>query len=279
MKFIALIAVSIVIQAMSAQKIEMINYKVIDTTTLTLKVFYPKNFEAKKKFPSMVFYFGGGWNSRSIKQFETQAIYFATREMVCFIVDYRVKRTNKTTPFESLMDAKSAMRYIKMNSKRFHIDPKKIVAAGGSAGGHLAAATAIVTGFNDPKDNLKISPKPAALVLFNPVIDNGPGGYGHERILDKYKEFSPLHNIVKGVPPTIIFLGENDDLIPQETMKNYKKKMESVGSRCDLFIYPGQKHSFFNQPLYKNNTMYEVDKFLISLGFLTGEPDLKLKTE
>ncbi|MCX6307371.1 MAG: dienelactone hydrolase family protein [Bacteroidia bacterium] len=108
-------------------------------------------------------------------------------------------------------------------------------------------------------------------------MDNGPGGYGNERIQDKYADFSPLHNIVKGAPPTLIFLGEMDELIPQETMKNYKKRMEDVGSRCDLITYPGEKHGFFNKPLNKNNTIYQADKFLISLGFLTGEPTIQLK--
>lgn len=264
------------IQLLTAQKTEINEYKVIDTTKLTVKVFYPENFEAKDKFPAMVFYFGGGWINRSISQFETHSRYFAQRGMVCFIVDYRVTKTDKTTPFESLMDAKSALRFIKSNAKKFHIDTNKIVASGGSAGGHLAAATALITGYNDPKDNLKISAKPNALVLFNPVIDNGPGGYGNERILDKYTGFSPLHNISKGAPPTIIFLGENDELIPMETMKNFKKKMEEVGSRCELLSYPEQKHGFFNKPIYKNNTMYEADKFLISIGFLTGEPTIRL---
>lgn len=49
------------------------------------------------------------------------------------------------------------------------------------------------------------STKPFALVLFNPVIDNGPGGYGRERIGDCYQEISPLHNISKGAAPAIIF--------------------------------------------------------------------------
>jgi acetyl esterase/lipase len=276
-KFIALILFSMLIQLVPAQKTEMIEYKAIDTTKLTVKVFYPENFETKDKFPAMVFYFGGGWITRAITQFETQSRYFAQRGMVCFIVDYRVTKTDKTTPFESLMDAKSAMRFIKSNAKRFHLDTNKIVASGGSAGGHLAAATALIAGYNDPKDNLKISTKPNALVLFNPVIDNGPGGYGNERILEKYTDFSPLHNIVKGAPPTIIFLGEKDDLIPMETMKNFKKKMEEVGSRCELLTYPEQKHGFFNKPMYKNNTMYEADKFLISIGFLTGEPTIKIE--
>jgi acetyl esterase/lipase len=260
-----------------AQKTEMVEYKVIDTTHLTLKVFSPADVVAGKKYPAIVFFFGGGWVTRAITQFETQAKYFAKRGMVCFIADYRVEKINGTSPFVSLMDAKSAMRHIRKNADRFGVDADKIIASGGSAGGHLAAATALIDDYNDPKDDLSVSPKPAALVLFNPVIDNGPGGYGYERIGEQYKAFSPLHNVVKGMPPTIVFLGDGDDLIPVETMQYFKKITEIVGSRCDLFIYPGQEHGFFNQPLYKNNTMYEADKFLSSLGFLSGNPEINLK--
>lgn len=262
-------------QVLLAQKTEEVVYKNIDSTKLTLKVFYPDFEKFKGKRPAIVFYFGGGWNAGSIAQFEMQARYFASRGMVGFLADYRVKKINHTSPFECVMDAKSSIRFIKKNSGKFQIDTKKIVASGGSAGGHLAAATALINDFDDPKDDLSINPKPCALILFNPVIDNGPGGYGYERIGDKYLKFSPMHNIVKGSPPTIIFLGENDELIPTATMMNYKKKMEQVGSRCDLFIYPSQKHGFFNNPKYKNNTLYEADAFLTSIGILEGIPDLK----
>lgn len=260
-----------------AQKTEIVDYKVIDTTHLTLKVFSPVDEVVGKKYPAIVFFFGGGWVTRAITQFETQARYFAKRGMVCFIADYRVQKINGTSPFVSLMDAKSALRYIRKNAGRFSVDADKIIASGGSAGGHLAAATALIEGYNDPNDDLSVSSKPVALVLFNPVIDNGPGGYGYERIGDQYKEFSPLHNVMKDMPPTIVFLGDGDSLIPIETMQYFKKIAERVGSRCDLFIYPGQEHGFFNQPLYKNNTMYEADKFLSSLGFINGNPVINIK--
>jgi len=199
--------------------------------------------------------------------------------MVCILVDYRVKEKQKTTPFESLKDAKSAIRYIREHANELHIDPSKIIAAGGSAGGHLAAATAIINDYNESTDNTAISCIPDALVLFNPVFDNGPGGYGYERIGEAYKNFSPLHNIKSGAPPTIVFLGDKDHLIPAETAKYYKTIMEKVKSRCDLFLYEGQGHGFFN---YKNleyykKTVSETDTFLQSLGYLNKAPLIEIE--
>jgi len=257
-------------------------YKQIDTIALKLYVKNPDNFNQKKYYPTIVFFFGGGWSSGKISQFKPQAEYFASRGMVSVLADYRVKSRHLTTPFEAVADAKSVIRYLRQNFEILFIDTSKIVASGGSAGGHLAAAIATVTGLNDTSDNMKISSKPNALVLFNPVFDNGRTGYGFEQIGERYPEISPLHNIHKGVPPTIVFLGTKDDLIPVATAKLYKQKMEEAGNRCDLFLYDGQKHGFFNyredskdENRYFIETVFQADVFLESIGFLKGKPTIK----
>jgi len=244
-----------------------------------MELHYPKKVDTAQKRPVMIFFFGGGWNSGNIKQFEPHATYFAQRGMVCVLADYRVKKRQKTTPFESLKDAKSAIRFIRKHADKFHIDTTKIVAAGGSAGGHLAAATALIDGFNEDTDDLSVSSVPNALVLFNPVIDNGPGGYGYQRIGDAYTRFSPLHNIKKGAPPTLFFLGTNDVLIPVATAEYYKTVMIKVKSTCELHLYEGAGHGFFN---YKNfeyykNTITKTDEFLKSHGYLKSDPIVKIE--
>lgn len=253
---------------------EQVLYKQIDTTNLFMKVYHPEKIDSSIKSPAIVFYFGGGWNTGTIDHFKTHAEYFSKRGMVCFLVDYRVNKRQQTTPFESLKDAKSAIRYIREHADTFNIDVNKIVASGGSAGGQLAAATALIDDYNEDSDNTSISCKPNALVLFNPVIDNGPGGYGYDRIGDAYKSFSPLHNIKSGAPPTILFLGTNDHLIPVETAKYYQTVMNKVKSRCELNLYKGGKHGFFNYKNFENykKTISESDKFLQSLGYLKKTP-------
>lgn len=262
-----------------AQEALRIPYKQIDTTELSMDIYLPDTIDSTTTYPAMVFFFGGGWNNGSINQFEPHAKYFSDRGLVCFIVEYRVKNRHQTSPFESLKDAKSAIRFIRKNAARFHIDPAEIIASGGSAGGHLAAATALISAYNEKSDDLSVSCIPSALVLFNPVIDNGPGGYGFERIGEAYREFSPLHNIAKDAPPTLIFLGTEDKLIPVETAKYYQTVMEKVGSRCDLKLFEGAGHGFFNyknQPYYKQ-TVSEADKFLISLGYLNDKPTIDME--
>ena len=262
-----------------AQNTKQVVYKQIDTTKLTMVIYTPPDFDKGENYPALAFFFGGGWKGGSTKQFEPHAKYFSKRGIVCFLVNYRVESRDKATPFESLKDARSAIRYIRGNAGLFKIDPNRIIASGGSAGGHLAAATALTDKYDDERDDLDISCVPDALVLFNPVIDNGPGGYGFERIGMEYKDFSPLHNINSGAPPTIFFLGTQDALIPVETAQYYKKVMEKVGSRCELRLYEGEGHGFFNYKNFENykSTVSEADKFLISIGFLEKEPEVQIE--
>lgn len=264
-------------QIVSAQ--EEILYKSIDTTQLFMEVIYPEEMDASKEYPAMVFFFGGGWVGGSRSHFEHQAAYFAKRGLVCFLVDYRTKNQHQTSPFESLKDAKSAIRFVRKNAEKFHIDPHQIIASGGSAGGHLAAATALSYGFNEATDPLDISPVPNALVLFNPVIDNGPGGYGYERIGEAYPNFSPLHTIRSGAPPTLLMLGTQDQLVPVVTAEYYQMVMEKVGSVCVLKLYENQPHGFFNYPNfeYYQKTLVAADEFLQSLGFLSETPKVAIE--
>ena len=254
-------------------------YKIIDGNTLTMDIYKPNNFKSRKKYPTLVLFFGGGWKGGSLSQLEPQAKYFASRGMVTVLVDYRVKNRQNTTPFEAVSDAKSAIRFLRQHAKMYNINPKKIAGSGASAGGHLAAATAMISGFEEPNEAASISSKANALVLFNPVIDNGPDGYGYERIGARYMEISPLHNIKKGAPPTIVFQGTEDQHTPVATIEKFKANMEAVGSRCDLYLYTGEKHGFFNKGKQKDDTyfiatVHETDLFLESIGYLKGKPTI-----
>ncbi len=257
----------------SSQAEETITYKKVDNRELKLLIEKPVGWKASDKVPCMVYFFGGGWVGGSPGQFQKQSTYFATRGMVGVRVEYRtIVKGDKGPPLICCADAKSAMRYVRAHAPELGIDPDRIAAAGGSAGGHLAAFTSLVDGLDDPKDDLKVSCKPNALVLFNPVFNNGPGEWGHERVGGRFKEFSPAHNISKGAPPTIVFLGDKDDLIPVKVVTDFEKEMKKVGSRCDTHVYPSAGHGFFNKEPHYSLTVIEADKFLASLGWLKGAP-------
>ena len=114
---------------------ERVLYKSTDQADLNLFVYKPVDFDKSQTYSCIVFFHGGGWNSGDYKQFERQSIYFASRGMVAFSVEYRIRNKHGTSPIEAMEDAKSAIRFIRSNAKLFSVNPNLIAAAGGSAGG------------------------------------------------------------------------------------------------------------------------------------------------
>ncbi|MBW8035325.1 MAG: alpha/beta hydrolase fold domain-containing protein [Planctomycetes bacterium] len=258
---------------------ERITYKTVTGTDgsdvkLKLHVFNPQGHKPGDNRPAIVLFFGGGWKGGSPQQFYRQSDYLASRGMVAISAEYRVRKKHGTSPQECVKDAKSAIRWVRKNASQMGIDPKKLTAGGGSAGGHVAAACGTVKGFNEEGEDTSVSCRPNALVLFNPVFDNGPEGYGYDRVKEYWQQFSPMHSIDKHTPPTVVFLGTKDTLIPVATAKKYKKLMEKASVRCDLHLYEDQRHGFFNEARYYE-TLLEADRFLISLGYLSGKPTLQ----
>jgi len=242
-------------------------YKTVGDTELALHVFKPPQASSDGKRAAIVLFFGGGWNGGSPRQFYGQSRTLADHGMVAFCAEYRVKSRNNTTPKECVSDGKSAIRWVRQHADRFDVDPNRIAAGGGSAGGHVAAATAVVDAFDDPTDDRSISCRPNALVLFNPVFDNGPKGYGYDRVKAYWKDISPMHQLDAQTPPTIVFLGTRDKLIPVATGEAYQSKMRALGVRCDLHLYQGQPHGFFNKGEPYRDTLEKSVAFLKSLGF------------
>ena len=260
------------------------SYKLVDKlgepAELKIHAFFPKGHKNAHKTPALLFFHGGGWYGGTPDQFYPQCRYFALRGMVTFSAEYRTLNTYKKSPKEVVKDGKSAMRWLRNNASDLGIDPNKLAAGGGSAGGHIASSTAFSVGFDEPGENLAIDCKPNALILYNPVFDNGPKGFAHNLVKDYWKDFSPIDNIGKDAPPSIVILGTKDIYIPVATAQRFDKLMKKQGRRCDLHIYPEQEHGFFNIWLsrhYLAETMIRVDKFLVSLGYLQGEAALKLK--
>ena len=248
---------------------------------LALHIFEPAGHKSSDKTPAILFFFGGGWNDGSPDIFFSHCAYFANRGMVAIAPDYRVKNRQKTTPFESVSDAKSAVRWARAHAAELGIDPQRIAAAGSSAGGHIAACSAIVPGFDEPNENAAISSAPNALVLYNPVIDTSPSGYGNERLGARWQEISPLQHVRPGLPPTIVFHGTADKTVPYQNAVDFEKAMKAAGNRCELVTFPGIGHGFAYRLYNKaaNQAARDTDSFLASLGYLQGEPTLPPPTK
>lgn len=254
-------------------------YKTTPQGELKLHFSLPGDWKATDKRPAIVFFFGGGWKSGSYVQFVAQCDYFASRGMVAASADYRISSIHKTTPDKCVEDAKSAVRWIRGNAAKLGIDPNRIASAGGSAGGHLAACTALIEDFNAESDDKSVSAKPNALVLFNPAlnIDELSAARGKTDAIPLAEKITPNRHLAADTPPAILFFGTDDALI--DGARKYIAKAAPLGVRAELWTAEGQPHGFFNRAPWSHVTARKADEFLTSLGWLTGEPTVKMPAD
>lgn len=262
-------------------------YKTIGDVKLNMYLFTPEGHQATDKRPAVVFFFGGGWTTGTPTQFQEQCRYLASRGMVAMVADYRVSSRHGTKAKACVTDGKSAVRWMRTNAKRLGIDPQRIAAGGGSAGGHVAACTGTITDFEEQGEATSISSVPNAMVLFNPAVAladvEGKSPVSVRRMTVRCgvdsKKLSPYHHVKKGAPPTILFHGKSDSVVPYWTVEAFAAAMKKAGNRCELKGYEGQKHGFFNHgrggDVYYTKTVLAMDEFFVSLGYLKGRPTIK----
>lgn len=268
-------------------------YRTVGDVELKIYLCNPEGHSAEDSRPAIVFFFGGGWRAGSPQQFLPHCRYLADRGMVAAAADYRVASRHGVTADECVKDAKSAVRWLRTNADRLGIDPDRIAAGGGSAGGHLAAATATLPGHDPDPDG--VSPIPNALVLFNPAtvlapVEGGPELTDEaserlealaERLGAPAESMSPYHHLRAGLPPTIMFHGTADQTVAHSTAHDFCLGLRSRKARCDFVSYRGEGHGFFNYGRGEGddkNKMYEdtvskMDGFLYSLEWLDPRPN------
>lgn len=245
-------------------------YKRVKEVELGLYAYLPKDWDASKKYPAIVFFFGGGWTGGKVEQFESQSRHFASRGMVAICADYRVKSRHAVKPDACVEDAKSAIRWVRQNAGLLGIDPNKIVGAGGSAGGHLAACTGLCPGLDAAGEDQKVSSKPNVLVLYNPVLNFNVATLT-DRIGDAQlaKAISPTQHLAADSPPAILFYGKDDKLMAQG--EEFEQSAKKLGIRCEMMLVEGVGHGFFNRPPHLQATTDRVDAFLVSVGYLPAK--------
>ena len=266
-------------------------YKTVGDVKLKIYIYEPKGHKAGANRPAIVFFFGGGWTGGTPKQFQEHCRYLASKGMVAMAADYRVASRQGTKPFHCVRDGKSAVRWIRQNAKRLGVDPNRVAAGGGSAGGHVAASTGTLPKHDEPGEDMKISSVPNAMVLFNPGVVTAElkgvkeFGADRERQLERMKRrlgvedpatMSPYHNIRKGTPPSLLLHGKADTTVPYLVAEVFVKEATRKGLRSELEGYDDMPHAFFNLGKYDNKmflaTVTRMHEFLKSLGYVKGKP-------
>lgn len=248
----------------------------VDGRTLSIWYYYPRGYDKRDKRSAVLLFHGGSWRTGTPAVLARQAEHFASVGMIGMLAEYRVAERHGTGLIESTKDARSAMRWVKAHASELGIDPARIVAGGGSAGGHLAATLATTDRVNDVDDDLMIDPTPAALLLFNPALNFKYPGFlkgsmgtaaaaaGHS--IDELLIADPIANVKARFPPCVIFHGTADDVVPIGAIREF---VTAVAGACELVPYEGTGHGFFNRvEAHFNDTMRRCDAFLSAHGLL-----------
>lgn len=247
-------------------------YKTTTETELKLNVYVPSDWKKEDKRAVIVFFFGGGWVSGTTDQFRSQSEYLASKGMVAITADYRVLSRHETSPIQSVEDGKSAIAWVRNHADELGIDPARVVASGGSAGGHVAASTAVIPGFID--ETMEDTSRPNLLVLFNPVLDTSEQGFRNKAlkmIAGRELEISPLHHVTPGLPDTLIFHGTADTIVPISQAEQFCQWMIEASNECKVVSFEGANHGFFNSGSSYDEVLKQVEQFLRDKGYLLDE--------
>jgi len=245
---------------------QKIVYQSNGAQTLTLHVFEARNRTDDSPAPALLLFHGGRWLYGNPEQLYRQCQFFAAQGFTCFSAQYRLAPTTPPDVRGAVADAQSALRYLVEHAAKLHIDAAKITIGGGSAGGHLAAAVGSGLPLTAGAASRPAPHRPAAQILYNPMLDLAPGTPDHHLVKDYWKDISPLHHLNSAVPPTLILLGSQDPEVTVSTAKAFCHGIESVGGRCEIALYEGQSHGFYNHQPYREKTNVRILEFLRALN-------------
>ncbi|MEX2288196.1 MAG: alpha/beta hydrolase [Planctomycetaceae bacterium] len=218
-------------------------------------------------FPAIVFVHGGGWLGGSRETHEKDIKHAAELSYVAVTITYRLtdpdEKGKPRTPFPAqIEDAKCAVRWLRANAKMYHIDPNRIGAGGGSAGGHLS----LLLGTTDEKAGLEgsgghadqSSRVQAVVNYFGPtdLVRAHATSVGGQKYFETltggtpetaaavYAAASPVTHLSKDDPPMLTLHGSEDKLVPPDQAQLFDAKAKEVGASHTLMILVGQGHGF-----------------------------------
>jgi acetyl esterase/lipase len=220
----------------------LLTFRTVGTTPLKMRRVRPAGWDKSKRLPAIIMYFGGGWGGDCAGEFKWMKNYFVEQGFVVLIAEYRLG-----APIEqkAIPDSKAAVRWVRANADSLGIDPRKIIALGSSAGGHLAAATGTVKGYELTGENLAISSRPDCIISLWPVMDLTKA-FSNMTSVDP-KLVSPAWTLSDTVPPTLVMTGGNDPYI--SGVKQFNTNAAAYTFVHQYKEYPNAGHDFGFRPV------------------------------
>jgi acetyl esterase/lipase len=252
--------------------IKEIEYKYIDSTSLQLDIYKLKDL--KELAPVMIFIHGGAWRSGKRSDYLPYLIDYAKKGYVTATVSYRLV---KQAVFPAaVQDVNCAVKFIKTHAAEYGINPEKVVLIGGSAGGHLS----MMIGYGGheelfnqdcPFDNdSKVN---AIIDLYGPTDLTTPYAISTYQVQDFlkasyeenpgiYKMASPNTFISSDDPPTLIFQGTIDSLVPVSQSDSLDIWLGNVGIPHEYHRLKGWPHTMDLAVKVNEYCQFYIDRFL-----------------
>jgi acetyl esterase/lipase len=224
--------------------------------------------------PAVLFVHGGGFRAGSRKSYLQQCIRLAQQGYVTATADYRLA---PKAPFPAAVyDVKAAVRYLRANAAKLSLDPQKLCATGGSAGGHLVlflGVTGNVPEFEGTGPNRDQSSKVSCVVSYygpsdltksyGRSIDAAEvlplflgGDVAHAR--EAHLRASPLSWVTPDAAPTLAIQGTKDRYVNYEQSVWIIDRLLSVGVEAELETIQGADHGF------KGSDAEKAEKLMVS---------------
>lgn len=235
-----------------------------DNLDLSLQILSP-NLSDKKKLPCVIYVQGSAWMKQDVYKVIPQLSKFAQRGFLVAIVEYR---PSAVSPFPAqIQDAKTAIRFMRKNAEKYHIDPENIFIWGDSSGGHTSVFAGVSSGNKDldteeyaeysdkvnavvdfygPTDIAKMQDFPS---IFNHNTPDSPegmliGGFTVNENPEKSQKTNPLNYINKtsAIPPILIAHGDMDRIVPFNQSELLAKKLQENGKVFEYYTLAGADH-------------------------------------
>ncbi len=231
-----------------------LEYGNIDGISLKLDLALPANEEGP--FPGLIFIHGGGWASGKRQIYHLYTYHFARQGYAAATISYRLSGQAQFPA--AVQDVKCAVRWMRANAAVYHIDPDRIALIGGSAGGHLALMAGYTAGdleFEGEGGNPGVSSAVQAVVNFYGPYDlTAEIARDSKEVLEflgaswdenpaLYFQASPMHYLNAGDPPTLIFHGTIDDVVPIEQSERLAARLDELGIPCVFEAFEGWPHT------------------------------------
>ena len=221
--------------------------------------------------PVVVVIHGGGWVEGTKEDRVLEMMPYLQMGFAAVNVEYRLGRVSLAPA--AVEDCRCALHWVFVNAKKYNFDPERVVLQGGSAGGHLALMTGMLTpaaGFDRecraPQDNYWSDnpgtgkdPRVAAIVNWfgiTDVLDELHGanakGYAVVWVGDRpdadevAKRVSPINYVSSSVPPIITIHGDKDTLVPYSQAVRLHQALDAAKVPNQLFTVPGAGHGGYS---------------------------------